>query len=171
MRCPNCDQSLRPCQYEGVTIHTCDGCHGEFVASEDLRTIVNTREAPLPERLLAEAESARPSFGAAVSDCDRALACPACDMPMDALNYAADTGVMIDRCPSCAGLWLDADELERIQAILERWEDQRPAATARLKPRLDAARRAAREASASTASFSRFDFISALVNRLLNRAA
>lgn len=171
MRCPNCDQSLRPAQYEGTTIHACDGCHGEFVESESLREIVNTREQAFSRDLQQAIRDHRPSFGVPPGATERSLACPSCDMPMDVLNYSSDTAVMVDRCPSCAGVWLDADELAHIQAILERWQDEAPARTKALKGQLDAARRKAREASASGASFSRFDFVSQLINRVLNRAA
>jgi len=38
---------------------------------------------------------------------------------MDHVNYAADSGVMIDKCPHCGGIWLDAGELEKAQAAVE----------------------------------------------------
>ena len=171
MRCPNCDQSLRPCQYEGATIHACDGCHGEFVGSETLREIVNIREETFPQEVLDAVRDHQPSFGVPAGACERSLACPACDLPMEVLNYASDTAVMVDRCSSCGGVWLDADELAHIQAILEEWQDQAPARAKAIKGQLDAARSKAREAASVRASFSRFSFVSELINRVLNRAA
>ncbi len=171
MRCPNCDQSLRPCQYESATIHTCDGCHGEFIGAGELREIVNTREKSFSLEVLAAIENRAPSFGVPDGAKDRSLACPACDMAMDVLNYAADTAVIVDRCPSCGGVWLDDDELEHIQGILEQREDRAPDAIRSIQGRLDQERQRAREASSSQAPISRFDFVSAMINRLLDRAA
>lgn len=171
MRCPNCDQALRPCQYEGITIHACDGCHGEFVGSDALRQIVNTREETFSFEVMARVRDQRPAFGLPPSEAHRGLACPSCDMAMIALNYTADTAVIVDRCPCCGGVWLDADELAHIQAILELWQDQAPERANAIKGELRLAQRMAQDAAASKGSFSRFDFVSAMINRLLDRAA
>ena len=46
---------------------------------------------------------------------------------MNPINYAGDSGVVVDRCPSCTGLWLEHSELEKVQILLEKWEDAAPA--------------------------------------------
>jgi Zn-finger nucleic acid-binding protein len=38
---------------------------------------------------------------------------------MEHVNYAGDSGVLIDRCPGCGGIWLDAGELERARAAVQ----------------------------------------------------
>lgn len=37
--------------------------------------------------------------------------CPVCSIPMDEVNKS---GVMIDVCPRCKGVWLDRGELNRL---------------------------------------------------------
>jgi Zn-finger nucleic acid-binding protein len=37
---------------------------------------------------------------------------------MQPFNYAGDSGVLLDKCPQCGGLWLDAGDLERVLAAV-----------------------------------------------------
>ena len=46
------------------------------------------------------------------------MKCPKDGTPLEASRYEAD--VRVDACPACRGTWLDAGELERIQAVRER---------------------------------------------------
>ncbi len=39
------------------------------------------------------------------------LACPRCDGTLEANTFQ---GVVVDTCPKCGGVWLDADELEQL---------------------------------------------------------
>ncbi|MCL5109401.1 MAG: zf-TFIIB domain-containing protein [Chloroflexi bacterium] len=53
--------------------------------------------------------------------------CPVCEIP---LNMTERTGVEIDYCPKCRGVWLDRGELDKIieQSITrqpERWPEGR----------------------------------------------
>ncbi|MBK8393697.1 MAG: zf-TFIIB domain-containing protein [Leptospiraceae bacterium] len=41
---------------------------------------------------------------------------------MQHINYQYSSGIMIDRCNLNHGVWLDKDELEKIQVFVERWE-------------------------------------------------
>ena len=38
---------------------------------------------------------------------------------MAVLNYAQDSGIIINRCPSCGGLWFDRGELDKVQMLVE----------------------------------------------------
>jgi Zn-finger nucleic acid-binding protein len=37
-------------------------------------------------------------------------------------NYGYNSGIVIDGCIGRHGIWLDKDELDRIQVFIERWE-------------------------------------------------
>jgi Zn-finger nucleic acid-binding protein len=45
-------------------------------------------------------------------------ACPRCGVPMEPFNYAGDSGILLDRCRSCGGLWLDGGDLERVLQVV-----------------------------------------------------
>ena len=138
MDCPLCRKALKPLAYEGCTVHACETCGGEFVAGEDLATIVRTRHERFPETIAEQARARTPEFGVFCEA--RALACPACEHPMHTVNYSGDTGVCVDRCSVCAGVWLDREELERIQALLEEWHDRAPERIRAIAGQLELAR-------------------------------
>lgn len=170
MDCPACKSNLRQIAYEGVDIHTCDSCGGEFVGPEQLALIVNVREERFGPGVIAQIGSQPPTFAVPVKELQRTLECPACHAKTTPINYAGDTGVVLDRCRACSGLWLDRSELEKIQALLEKWQDQAPANIRAIADQIKDSQR--RAASLTTNAFraSRFSFVNAVINRLLDAA-
>jgi Zn-finger nucleic acid-binding protein len=170
MHCPQCSSSLAPTVYEGVPIHTCEACGGEFIGGEELARIVQTRQVQLGEHLKIEMAAHRPHFGGADTEPHRELLCPACEGSMGLVNYGGDSGVFIDRCGVCGGVWLDHDELEKVQVVMERWADDAPAQLRAITGELERARLAAARSTSNSFSGSRFAFINAIVNRFLDAA-
>lgn len=126
MRCPNCQSDLQTINYEGIAIETCDKCNGEWLDNAELGKIVRIREVRFdPDERRAIAESTTIT-GVVPEGVDRDLKCPKCDATTDAVNYGGDTGFIIDRCTSCRGIWLDGSELEKIQMVIEGWNDALP---------------------------------------------
>jgi Zn-finger nucleic acid-binding protein len=39
------------------------------------------------------------------------------------VNYGGDSGIIVNRCPACGGVWLDRCELESIQTLVEGLDD------------------------------------------------
>jgi Zn-finger nucleic acid-binding protein len=123
MICPNCQSHLQTIHYEGIRIETCNKCSGEWLDEAEIGKIVRVREVKFdPDKRRAIAESTTIT-GVVLQDVDRDLQCPKCDGTTDAVNYGGDTGIIIDRCTTCRGIWLDADELENIQMVIEGWDD------------------------------------------------
>ena len=112
MQCPQCSSSLAPTVYEGVPIHTCEACGGEFIGGEELSRIVQARQVQFGDHLKDEFAQHRPTFGGTDTQPRRALTCPACDGSMDVVNYGGDSGVFVDHCGICGAVWLDHEELE-----------------------------------------------------------
>ncbi len=136
MRCPKCQGGLRTTTYEGIDIETCGSCGGEWIDSGELGKITRIREVKFPpeaRRAIAESTTITPVI---LEDVDRDLKCPKCSGVTDALNYGGDTGIIIDRCTQCRGIWLDRDELEKIQCVIEGWEDALPEDLQKYGPRL-----------------------------------
>ncbi len=136
MECPNCRAQLSAVTYEGIEVETCTACAGEWLDSDELGKIVRIRQEKFSEeerRAIAESTSLT---GVILAHVDRDLVCPKCGGSTDAVNYGGDTGIIIDRCTSCAGFWLDGDELEKIQALVEGWEDKLPEDLKKYGPQL-----------------------------------
>jgi Zn-finger nucleic acid-binding protein len=53
---------------------------------------------------------------------------------MKQINYAYSTGVIIDRCNRCDGVWLDKHDLERIQIFMQEEEEKFPELRKKLEP-------------------------------------
>jgi len=126
MKCPNCQEILTTIDYEGVEIETCSSCHGEWLDSDELGKIVQLREVKFDEgtrRAIAEATAIT---GVKLENVDRDLTCPKCGGTTDAINYGSDSGIILDRCTQCHGFWLDNEELEKVQMLVEGWEDLLP---------------------------------------------
>jgi Zn-finger nucleic acid-binding protein len=161
---------LRCISYEGVEIHTCDSCGGELVTPQEMIHIINVREQSFPDELISLLSHRVPTPGMPDEAGHRQVDCPCCESTMTVLNYASDTAVIVDKCPTCSALWLDNDELEKVQVLLERWQDEAPEAISEIAGRLEDARREAEDRAGGKFAGSRFGFVNAMINRLLDAA-
>ncbi len=166
MKCPNCQTDLRTIDYEGLSIEACSQCNGEWLDSDELGKVVAIREVRFnSEEKRAIAESTTIT-GVVLEDVARDLKCPKCDGITDALNYGGDTGIIIDRCTVCHGLWLDDRELEKIQMLIEGWDDALPADLEKYGPML---RYVADELDkADDVTVSRIPVIGQFINSIIN---
>lgn len=116
MNCPACGSVLCRIEYEGVPIHTCPECGGEWVEGKRLRMIERRRHVEIPRHAGAAVE--RPAR-------ERARVCPGCGMVMQKARYGKQHDIILDQCAQCKGIWLDRGELEAVQAAYEAWEDEK----------------------------------------------
>ncbi len=170
MRCPVDRSELTPVEYEGCLIHTCETCGGELVSGASLAHIVETREQVFGQDVQTLINDHEPIFASPADDGDRAMNCPCCNVQMHPLNYAGDTAVLVERCTLCGGIWLDQHELELIQSLLEHWQDTAPTQLGTIAHQLEHARTEAARATSNGFAGSRFTFVNAVINRLLDAA-
>jgi len=125
MNCPVCSKVCNEEIYEGVTIDVCSKCFGIWLDQGELEQITAKREVIFKP---SEVEAVNKLCGA--SDVgkeqeSRQLTCPKCDeKPMKTINFNYSSGIIIDRCQKGCGLWLDADELDKVQIHAELWQDK-----------------------------------------------
>lgn len=100
--CPACSNNLRQKSYARVEVDECPACRGLWLDKGELQKLLDGKSL-LPERffkpvtlqpLPTRPEGTRP--------------CPRCGL---LLLSNLVSGVTIDICPDCAGIWLDQDEL------------------------------------------------------------
>lgn len=137
MRCPGCDSNLRTIGYEGIDIESCAVCGGEWLDADELGKIVRIREQRFSaaERSAIDAGARIP--GIPVAEIEREVVCPHCGVTTEPINYGGDTGIIINRCRGCRGIWVDSGELEKIQVLVEAWKDNLPADLRKYGPKLD----------------------------------
>lgn len=170
MRCPIDDTQLEPVEYEGVLIQMCPDCGGELLAAEALAHVVRKREEVFGADWQSLVRDHEPRRGIPNHASQHLLSCPVCDEPMTTINYAGDTQVIVDRCESCHALWLDQHELEMAQVILEQWQAAAPERLRAIAGDIEKARAAAAERTSGAFSGSRFAFVNAMINRLMDAA-
>jgi uncharacterized protein len=112
MICPRCSSELQVMTLDGVPVHECRQCRGVWFERGELNQVADETTPDLAW-IDFELWKDQELFNVAES----ALRCPADGQGMAAIHYG-DTGVVVDHCVKCGGVWLDAGEFENlIQAL------------------------------------------------------
>ena len=105
--CPLCRQALRRAVMDDrEAIQVCQRCKGILMAREAFATtlVARRRAAGRPTVIPPLADR---------SDLERRIACPQCGSEMLTDWYYGPGNIVIDTCPACDLIWLDAGELNR----------------------------------------------------------
>lgn len=112
MNCPACDHLLSSRHLAGVPVDICDGgCGGLWLDAFELGKVDDSHE-------LTNEDLLRPKFSlAATTQADPKRFCPRCRGIRMLRHFFSPQGqVEVDTYPQCAGVWLDAGELQKIRA-------------------------------------------------------
>jgi Zn-finger nucleic acid-binding protein len=110
--CPACEAKLTKTDLYGVEVDTCGACGGLWLDQGELKKLEEKaqasswRETVWPDN----AEQMMRGITAMMSRRE----CPVCDGRKMFATAFGDSGVMMDWCPSCRGVWLDRDEFYEI---------------------------------------------------------
>lgn len=114
MKCPACDRALTRLEIGPVLLDVCQqGCGGIWFDAEELAKVSQT--APTGKNPAAEI-SRDPKLPV---DEERERNCVHCrGVKLERKLFSLGSGVIMDCCPRCSGLWLDHGELDLIRAEL-----------------------------------------------------
>jgi Zn-finger nucleic acid-binding protein len=114
--CPRCLVSLRSARSDFMTVDMCTGCGGTFFDHGELAKIARKHAAQFEklEALVQPNRAEREPMAAGTSS-----ACPGCAAKMESYEYAYCSGITLDRCPKCSGIWVDEGELKAIGRHIE----------------------------------------------------
>ena len=108
MNCPVCSVALERKLVQEVEIEECRECGGVWFEEDELRKAKDSADSDLnwmdfevwkhPDKFKAE---------------PRKLGCPKCSESLVCIDYD-NTGVEIDCCGKCKGMWLDKGEFKKI---------------------------------------------------------
>ncbi len=119
MKCPNDQADLRHQQYEGeIDIDRCPSCRGVWLDHGELRKAQENLSEDHSARL-AEIGSAARAYEFARQKAKVPGACPRCGCGLIQEEYAYCSQILVDRCADCLGIWLDAGELQALEAFFE----------------------------------------------------
>lgn len=166
MVCPRCQGSLKDVLYEGVRVDTCPGCKGEWLDAGELKSIVDNWEKRFSPAEIKQLEAIdRADF---TLDRDHStLECPHCPKGrLERFNYASTSGIALDKCPACGGIWFDDQELERVQILAEEWSKKLGSDLAQYGDLYRKVRDRVEERVDSSVSVSRFGVFNSILKRI-----
>jgi len=127
-RCPRCLIPLNETFYEGVQIKVCGRCRGKLVDSGLMERIIARQEVTFSEGLVAKAREFKEKFlrHPVKVQMDKnkeasGMFCPDCGYRLIGRPYNYQYFVPVDKCLSCQKIWFDADELEILQILIEKF--------------------------------------------------
>jgi len=106
MQCPVCKVALRQTdlgEHGFVLLDTCETCKGTWFDQGELNRLDESVWVNVEEHTFHEVEGDH-----------KPVTCPKCSVPLTPLSPADAPDLIVDRCSSCDGFWLDSGELDRI---------------------------------------------------------
>jgi Zn-finger nucleic acid-binding protein len=164
MKCPRCNSTLSVVEDDGVKINVCPDCKGEWLPAGDLLKIVeHHNEVFTADEIASLAPVDKEIFTAEEEDHDE-LNCPNCrTVRMEHFNYGDTSGIILHKCPTCGGVWADADELTRIEEVVDGWKSDLNKDTAQYGPILKKIDAEEQKELDKAVSISRFGFVNAVL--------
>jgi len=115
MKCSNCQSELEQIDFRGITVNECPGCQGRWFDRGELQKAKDNTDEDLCWLDFDPFVKKEGHFNVVSEEGE---ACPKCSQKMTALSYA-NSGVVIDKCEQCRGVWLQGGEFKKIIAYLE----------------------------------------------------
>jgi Zn-finger nucleic acid-binding protein len=104
LECPICAKQLAHAAIEGNDISYCTVCRGFLTTNAIFSLLVQLKRA-------RNGPSPAVPIPFAPEELRRHISCPRCHKPMDTHPYYGGGNAVIDTCPRCQVVWLDAGEL------------------------------------------------------------
>lgn len=122
-KCPVDDFTLAQETYEGVTIDVCPHCSGVWLDSDELDSIQSAQASDFRDVPTSAMDTVRAAEDMAKARSEDPRNCVTCNAGLEQKEYAFASQVIIDQCPNGHGIWLDKDELARLEMFFEDQED------------------------------------------------
>ena len=113
MNCPACHSALAKKRYREIVLDVCPKCRGVWFDRRELSDFIDLYlqdHEDLPDSTIQLNKSV--TSVAAVHEPRRP--CPSCEEQLIKVNYAYDSNIIVDKCLSCNGVWVDRPELKQL---------------------------------------------------------
>ena len=115
MKCPKCSSLVIDHILEGKLYHKCGSCDGIWFDKGELAQIMQEKDW---FRIDSKHKDAKANIEGS------RFKCPRDGAPMNTVEYGHETGVKLQVCSDCGGIWLDAGEIRAIHSAHETWLDR-----------------------------------------------
>ncbi len=119
MICPKCKVELKEFTSGSLKLDKCESCGGVWFDKNELKKVIDKRDKDL-DWVHLDLWNKKEKFIAKGGK----RVCPFCKKILLTLQYNR-SGVEVDACVACGGIWLDKGEMEKIVDYLERSLDQK----------------------------------------------
>lgn len=117
--CPRCKGSLTTISSEGLDVEKCAGCGGTWLDANELKMLAERSASAVATPKSSPSQLPGNSGPAPGAQSSSDMSCPKCaNVSLRAFIYGCDSGIELDRCPQCSGLWFDSDELDQIMNLM-----------------------------------------------------
>ncbi len=165
MKCPRCNSLLQSVEYDGQKIEVCPDCKGEWLFAGELQKIVEHHDEVFTPEEIASLDAVKKEIFTAEKDDDE-LNCPACEnVRMEHFNYSDTSGIILHKCTECDGIWMDRDELRKIQELVDGWKADLGQDVAKYGPVLEKIDAEEQKELDRDVSISRFGFVNKVLRR------
>ncbi len=133
MLCPHCNVALMEVHYEGLPLLKCGQCGGILITESDVQRVIIREDVGFSERVIHMAKAVDEMRQKYLPPLNRLkgvnlLACPRCRDPKPRMLktfYSLVYPVEVERCVFCQSVWLDKDELEVLQYLIEKAQKEK----------------------------------------------
>jgi len=119
INCPVCHKKLKTITYENQKIDLCLKCGGIWFDKDELLEVINS----LLSKNKIDPQAVKESYRDKIIDLDKIKQlqrkCPRCNVDMCLNNYSYDSNIIIDRCPTCNGIWTDKGEMQAVAKYIK----------------------------------------------------
>jgi Zn-finger nucleic acid-binding protein len=166
MKCPRCSSALNSAEYDGVKIEVCSGCKGEWLHVGELEKIVEHHDEVFTPQEIASLDAVNKEIFTDENLDHDELNCPQCaDVRMEHFNYGDTSGIILHKCPECGGIWMDKDELTKIEEVVDGWKSDLGQDSAKYDPVLKKIEVQEQQQLDQAVSISRFGFVNAVIRK------
>jgi Zn-finger nucleic acid-binding protein len=121
MKCPSDSAALRRQNYEStIDVDMCPTCGGMWLDQGELERVQATVERNYSGELSRFPDLIGAAQTMAFAKSRPLVACPGCQREMERREHGYCSLILIDVCPSCRGVWLDAGEMRALEVFFER---------------------------------------------------
>jgi Zn-finger nucleic acid-binding protein len=166
MKCPRCGSVLNTVEYDGVQVEVCSGCKGEWLQAGELEKIVEHHDEVFTREEIASIAAVNQEILTDENLDHDELNCPQCaNVRMEHFNYGDTSGIILHKCTDCGGIWMDKDQLTKVEEVVDGWKEDLGEDTAKYGSILNKIEVQEQKDLDKSVSISRSGFVNAVLRR------
>lgn len=166
MKCPRCGSILTSVVYDDETVEVCPSCKGEWLQAGELQKLVEHHHEIFTAEEFASVDAVSKEIFTAEKDDHDELNRPCCEnVQMEHFNYGDTSGIILHKCPDCGGIWMDKDQLQKVEEVVDGWKRDLNEDAAKYGPVLQKVEAEEQKDLDKSVSISRFGFVNSVLRR------